>query len=222
MPKKSRAAKRQDFINLQQALLNQAQSDLEKWLSEKDVSSQVAIAQLVQYCNRFAKTYPKYENRSSLQNGLLEFLYKLKDEWIRQNKPNCVHHCKSSSFTNSYIDWQQLHLEKEITQEYQDPDDFEVTEVIEFYAYTFIIDGVEFRFHSKQVLFEEDAIAPVVPGMDGMTTPLSLEEQTIPALHACGMLALALDVFQGYQENLARLKKKNTRRNRKKKVRDSL
>jgi len=173
-------------------LLAEAEAALPIWIDQFSTHD-IGVVELVRYCNRFAKRYPKFKERSLSQDAIVDAIYDLKDEWIKLNESRCVRHCRSASFVNTYIDWDQLNCMKDLTGEYQEPEDFERVEVTNFYAYTFDVDSVEFRFHSKHRLFAIDDKTPVQEDAHGATSPLADNEISHPIELALKMLRLAID-----------------------------
>jgi len=203
--KARKEAKKQALSELKAALISKATNGLVAWVLSGYPTREVAIGELVRYCNRYVKCFPPYKERTAFQQGLLDLVYSLKDEWIKAHKEQCVEHCKSSSFTHTYVDWEELHFQRDITGEYQYEEDFTRSETTNFYAYVFMIDGREFKFHSQQVLFKEDKKSPVVPSAAGSAQPLSETEKSIPLIDACAMLASALDRYGLYETRLVQL-----------------
>jgi hypothetical protein len=183
---------------IESRFLEEVQTNLKKWCESQEASEKIALARLIRYINKYAKTFPKYKHQSDSHKEQLGLIYSLKDDWILQNKENCIEHCKSSEEYQCYVDWEQLNNWRYATGEWQDSDDFLVEKTITFYAYVFSIEGEEFRFHSKQALFPEDVEAEPNPEAQGSTEALKEDEKVISLAQACGMTAVMLKKWSTY------------------------
>ena len=152
----------------------------------------VALAELIQYINRYSKRYAPYQQRNRREKKIVFYIYYLKEDWCRKNKNSIIEAYQSAEFTSTWTDWDDLkETEKitKITEKSQDSEDFTSHHITRFYFYVFLINGQEYRFHSKNKLvvnceFKQEA--------HGSSEPLKDEEITlriVPALLA-GFFAL--------------------------------
>lgn len=210
--KRIRAAQLQARKETEQRLKEDSLRLFEQWASAFGcASSSIALAELVRYCNRLAKGYPKYKERSSIQKMQVEMIYELKDAWILANKDRCVAHCRSEIHRHVQTDWESFHCDKIFTNDWVDPEDYEYIVETVFYAYKFDIEGVEFRFHSLTRLFPEDDNLPVDASTEGSAKPLSADEKVIDVISACAMLSVQMDSYEEHKRILVNMLKKEAK-----------
>jgi hypothetical protein len=162
------------------------------WVGDSE-SVDIALAELIRYVNRYIKTFPRYKHQTNGQRALVEAGYAVKDSWIRRNKDKCVGSCKSLEETHTWFEY-----DYEYSDDYDDYDDYDEgrkrSETVRFYAYTFNIDGREYRFHSKVCLFEKDRKSKVNADAMGSAIPLSTSEMVIKLKDAIAAAKFALDL----------------------------
>lgn len=196
--KRQREAQKRKERLLESLILEDNLKRLNNWYELQKTSESIALGRLIRYLNKYGKTFPKYKQRSKSQQKAVELIYSLKDSWILKNKENCIAHCKSSEESHYYVDWEELHYWQWSLGEWQDTEDYMIKETTSFYAYVFCIEGEEFRFHSMQVLFDEDKEAHPNWNSEGSTEALKENEKIVPLSQACAMAAILLDEWEKY------------------------
>ncbi|ACB54414.1 hypothetical protein cce_5068 [Crocosphaera subtropica ATCC 51142] len=183
-PKQSIIQQRREKARQQQRELRELGN--QHWKSWKNNYSNdtIALAELIQYINRYSKRYAPYKQRNRREKKLVFYIYWLKEDWCRKNKNYIIQAYQSAEFTYTQTDSNDLKDTEKITKKSQDSEDFTSDHITRFYFYVFLINGQEYRFHSKNKLvanceFKQEA--------HGSSEPLKDQEITlriVPALLA--------------------------------------
>lgn len=180
--------KRQRRLEREWRCFNKAQPLLDKWC-QPHPCREIAIAELVRYVNKFVKRFPKYKHLSKKDKKKIDTTYQLKDIWLKQNQSAIVSAIQTAKFTNEWIDWDAFHWDKAFSHKWIDIDDYTHKITTQFFAYTLIIQGQEYRFHSKTKLMDDYTVDF---DQHGRSSPLADEEITMPLEDAIMALQLAL------------------------------
>ncbi len=191
-PKQTTIQSRQEKAKKQQRELRQLGNQYwNVWKNNYD-NDTIALAELIQYINRYSKRYPPHKQRNRRENKLISYIYLLKEDWCLKNQKSIIEAYQSAEFTSTQTDSDDLkETEKitKITEKSQESEDLTSHKITRFYFYVFLINGQEYKFHSKNELVVNCELKEEA---HGSSEPLKDEEITlrlIPALLA-GFFAL--------------------------------
>jgi hypothetical protein len=171
-----------------------------KEYSQEFSSEAKALLHLIRYLNRYAKSFPKYKFASHGNQKTVSLIYSLKDQWIKKNRTLITSAVLAHQKTRTWIDWDALHFERDMTGEWQNPEYYEVSSTHQVYAYEFDIEGEVARFHSHIAVVQGQLNYD--PNAMGKAQPLTQEERAaIPLMKAlylvCGGLEEDPDICNG-------------------------
>lgn len=168
-----------------------------KEYSQDFTSEAKALLHLIQYLNRYAKSFPKYKFASQGNRAAVRLIYSLKDQWIEANKTLITSAVIANETVKSWIDWDILYRVRETTGEWQNPNDYVESCTQRVYAYEFDVEGEIVKFHSHIAVVQGELEHN--PNATGKAKPLTKEERAAMPL----MEALYL-VCGGLKEDPAR------------------
>ncbi|MGK7896412.1 MAG: hypothetical protein AB4372_23050 [Xenococcus sp. (in: cyanobacteria)] len=139
-----------------EAKIKQRIVDWQEWRKQYE-SDAIAVAELVQYLNRYIKRFSEKERRES-KHSITFDVYDIKDKWLELNSKNITRAEISAQFNRRIYIYEDLYEEVN----WGSP--------IQFFAYEIDVEGRIFKLHSKKKILEK--ILTFNPEAHGSAEPL--------------------------------------------------